>query len=211
MKRHIFKSIFLVLVVLSPLTSHAQKKLEDFLNKCAYGTPAEVATALKAGASPNATDKDGNTPLMYALENGNNPKVFKLLIKAGAPVKTKNSDGNNVLMEMAKVFFMGRGTSTYDVVESAKLFLEAGCAIDEVNKEGKTALMLVAAHGDQSRLIFYLLRMNADAKKKSKEGKTAFDYAKTNPTGFLKSTKTIPIYKENNIDAYTALKNASNP
>ena len=46
--------------------------------------PEVVNTLMKAGANVNATNSNGETPLMYAAFQNNNPDVLLALIKAGA-------------------------------------------------------------------------------------------------------------------------------
>jgi len=61
---------------------------------------------------------------------------------------------------------------------------------------GQTALMWAAAHTTNPEVVTILLKANADAKVKSKEEKTALDYAQDNKS--IQST-----------DAYRMLEQAS--
>ena len=55
----------------------------EFNNYICSGNISMVELYLKAGINPNATDKDGLTPLDYAA-NADNPAIFKMLFRHGA-------------------------------------------------------------------------------------------------------------------------------
>ena len=56
---------------------------EEFMKRA---TPEDIKKQLAAGADVNARDKEGFTPLSYALRWSKDSKVVRALIKAGADV-----------------------------------------------------------------------------------------------------------------------------
>jgi ankyrin repeat protein len=60
--------------------------------------------------------------------------------------------------------------------------LKAGARIDDCDQSGMTALMWAAYSTHNPEVITTLLNAGANGKLKSFEGKTAFDYARDNPS-----------------------------
>jgi uncharacterized protein len=60
------------------------------------GWDAEIKSLLKAGASLETTDKDGATPLIFAVLAGKESSVA-LLLSSGAKSKIKQLDGSTPL------------------------------------------------------------------------------------------------------------------
>ncbi len=61
-----------------------------------YDRLKTVELLLKAGADPNAKDKQGNTALIVASSRGY-PKVAELLLKNGAHLNLKNENDRTAL------------------------------------------------------------------------------------------------------------------
>jgi ankyrin repeat protein len=69
----------------------------DIFEACKSGDLAAVKEAIDNGADVNATDKDGNSPLIIASKN-NNTELTKLLLYSGAKVLTLDKYGRTPLM-----------------------------------------------------------------------------------------------------------------
>ena len=54
-------------------------------------TPEDIKKQLAAGADVNARDKEGFTPLSYAIRWSQDPKVVRALIQAGADIHAKTA------------------------------------------------------------------------------------------------------------------------
>ncbi len=66
------------------------------LNSCMADDKDTIADLVHRGASPNARDTSGRTPLIIAVENGFSTKVRQLL-KHGADVNARAADGSTAL------------------------------------------------------------------------------------------------------------------
>ncbi len=76
---------------------------EDLLKAVKAGNAKAVSAALKAGADVNTRtkDKDGDTPLIIAAENGYR-EIVKILLKAGADVNMKSLDEGDTATQAAR-------------------------------------------------------------------------------------------------------------
>jgi len=128
----------------------------------------DVAKVLAQGARVNAKDKEGNTALIYAAENGH-VAVAQLLIDKGAKVDAKGKRGETALMWAT---FSNR-------LETAKLLIEKGADVNEKDKYGKTALMFAAEHGHVA-VAKLLIDKGADVNEEDKRGGTALMLAAEN-------------------------------
>ena len=110
---------------------------------------------IKRGASINARDKFGNTPLLAALRTGNTPPI-KALIQAGADVNAKSNAGYGVLE--IQMSWLHRVKNKY---ERLKILLDAGVRIE-------SGLVIIKAcklgHVD---CLDLLIKAGADVKKNS--------------------------------------------
>ncbi len=176
---------------------------------------------LKNGASPDLTNKKGETVLMHAAKDGCNISA-KQLLKQGASVNLKNDNGVTALMwaagsrniDTVKVLLKhgaqidtkdesGENALMYAVKEGSpeiiKLLIESGFNPNEQNSEGETVLYLSVSNDtsgeEQYENIPMLIEMGADVTKKNKNGFTALHRAVF--WGFM---KTIKCLLENNAD-----------
>lgn len=65
--------------------------LNNFYEICAFGSKKQVSVAIKNGASVNAVDKDGFSPLLYAVL-GNPKKYFDSVIQIRSALKEDNDE-----------------------------------------------------------------------------------------------------------------------
>ncbi|ANB59930.1 ankyrin repeat domain-containing protein [Anoxybacteroides amylolyticum] len=143
-------------------------------------------------------DKDGNTPLHYAIDSGD-IELVRLLVQHGADVNATNEAGTTPLMKAAQFgqteivkFLYAHGADinrTDDQGETAlskavegnqvatvQFLLQAGANVNIKTTIGKTALMTAAEYG-YDNLVSLLLRHGADVNVKDKTGNTALSLA----------------------------------
>ena len=156
---------------------------------------------LESGANPNAQDKDGWTPLMYACRYAQTSTVIQLLFEYGAKLDAKSNYQVSVL-QIAAAYSKNRKVLA-TVLEQAvnlKLNLQDSfiVALKEERSEefigeylkynlnlnsmykGKTPLMYAAEYYESTDVIKLLLEKGADPYIISSEKKNAFSYAKEN-------------------------------
>jgi ankyrin repeat protein len=118
-----------------------------------------IREALDKGASANARDAQGNTPLMLAAVYGDVASM-KLLLDRGAQVNVANADGATPLIRAA-----------YDY-DKTRLLVEHGADVNARSALGKTPLMLAARPVNSHRTVKLLLDHGADAKATNNWGAT---------------------------------------
>jgi ankyrin repeat protein len=92
--------------------------------------PEVVKILLREGASVNAVDAVGMTPLAYAVKFNGNPAVAAMLIKAGVRVNGLLDDGSTPLCRAA----------AESPVEVVKALLQAGADPNARDRDGKLPL-----------------------------------------------------------------------
>jgi ankyrin repeat protein len=131
----------------------------DYFTALRNGDSRLIREALDKGASANARDAKGNTPLMLAAVYGDTA-CMKLLLERGATVNVTNAEGATPLMRAA-----------YDY-EKARLLVEHGAEVNGRSALGNTALMLAARPVNSHRAVKLLLERGADAKATNNWGAT---------------------------------------
>jgi len=94
-----------------------------------------VQLLLDRGASPDSTDLDGTTPLMYAAFNGKS-RTVDILVKGRADVNQQNNAGMTALM----LAIEGGDGDTIDKIITKRTDL------DLTNKKGETAKDIALKH-----------------------------------------------------------------
>ena len=172
------------------------------------GNNWELKNLINYGAKVNLKDNDGWTALMYAVRFQENTSIIDLLIDSGAEVKAKNNYNVSALMlaatyngnpEILRKLLSYYSPSEKEVVQSFVLmlsdnyssdyskaakvdtFIEKSIALNSFYN-GKTPLMYAAQYCSSTIVIKKLLDYGAGTTIRSADGKTAFDYAKENPT-----------------------------
>ena len=137
---------------------------------------AEVARALlEHGASIEALDRDGKTPLILAsegtaegeAENGHLDTV-RVLLEHGADVESTGG-------EKSRTTPLGFAAMSEDA-DVVKLLLEHGAAVDVQNRSDVTPLML-AAFGEEPASVEHLLEAGASVELENRDGNTALVFA----------------------------------
>jgi len=139
-----------------------------------------VAQLLKHGASVNAQDEDGKTPLHYLVsssriksEGYETEQVLLLdtLLNNGADPNIQDKKGNTVLAQALQAT-IGQHIG---IMELQKL-LESGANPNIKNNDGKTSLMLACEINANYEVIVALLQAGADPKLLDNTQKAAIDY-----------------------------------
>jgi len=131
----------------------------EFFSALRNGDARLIREALDKGASANARDDKGNTPLMLAAVYGDTA-CMKLLLERGATVNVTNAEGATPLM---------RAAHDYNKV---RLLIERGAEVNGRSALGNTALMLAARPVNSHRAVKLLLERGADAKATNNWGAT---------------------------------------
>lgn len=113
-----------------------------------------VELLVENGADVNCPDHMGTLPLAMALSKG--PTMIDLLIKSGATINGRNSEGHTVLLAgLRKNYNVGR------ILNVVHYLVRLGADVKLADNKGKTALH-VAAHGAFPKIVDCLLHYGAD-------------------------------------------------
>jgi ankyrin repeat protein len=151
---------FSVTVLLNIHATDAAPLSPEYFAVLRSGNATNLDSALKAGASPNARDRLGTTPLMHAAVYGDLASMA-LLISRGANVNATNRQGATPLLRAAFN------------PEKIALLLEHGANVNASSAFGATALMLSARSADSYKGVELLLEHGADPNATNKFGATA--------------------------------------
>ncbi len=119
----------------------------------------------KKGIEANIRTKTGDTPLLFYAADGEDPDVFKFLLRKGANPDDANVNGTTSLMF----------ASSYNTVEIVKLLASATENMDATNKDGQTALML-AVKRNSPEVVELLLSKGANPTATDKDGNNLMYY-----------------------------------
>ncbi len=156
---------------------------------------------LKHGADPNATDRDGLTPLLCAisLESGVDLRAIQLLLDAGADPHVVSKDGMSLLQHalrtgsidlVAALLSKGVNPNTADPTgatpvhaaalwsdaSAMRLLLDHGAEIDLRDPFGNTPLH-TAAHASNKEVVRLLLDRGAPVNARNKRNQTPLELA----------------------------------
>ena len=179
---------------------------DEFLNLCQSADHKQITAALSNGANVNAADSKGHTALMTAAMKNTHPEVIELLINSGADVHAQTKKGVTVLV-YAEANKHLRNTKAMELIRSPSgqqakksvmtpekfmnlcvagtpaqiaTAIKTGVNINAPHTHGITPLM-AAARANDPTAVNVLLNAGASIKPKDQAGRTALDWAKTNP------------------------------
>jgi ankyrin repeat protein len=109
-----------------------------------------LLSALRHGASADASDNEGATALMHAASSGH-LNIMRRLVQAGADVNHTDNHGRTALMYAAN---SGR-------LSAMRLLLQAGADVNRTDVWGQSA-MTYASRGDRAQAMRLLRENNAD-------------------------------------------------
>jgi ankyrin repeat protein len=143
--------------------------------------PAVLDELLADGAAVNAKvsvlDNMGFTPLLYAAQCNPNPQVVRELVRKGARIELADAMDRTPLVLAAQY---GENPEVLRALLALGATVNLACR--DYSNVGWTPLMYAAASpASPLPKIAALLAAGADAKVRSREGRTALDYADANP------------------------------
>lgn len=137
------------------------------LHWASYRMPEVVPELLRAGASSNIGNEDGDTPTMLAASNGHT-EAFLAMVEEGADIAPLGDDeGIPDLLHRA-----AEGGS----VEIVRACVEAGHAVDCRDEDGFSPLHFAARHG-RNEAAELLLSLGADPNARNDYGETPLHLA----------------------------------
>lgn len=156
-------------------------KEPNLLKAIKLGFIERVKSLLWQGAEVNIKDKNGDTPLILAIESepivaqagdynmrracyDGKIEMVKLLVKEGANIETKSKYGNTPLICAAH----------HGETEVVRFLLEQGADIKAVGRHGNTAL-LSAAHAHHTDTVDLLISYGADVYVRNNFNQTMHD------------------------------------
>lgn len=157
---------------------------------------------IHSGADVNAQDNDGWTAAMFSIRYGGTDLPLRMLQESGANLKHKNKFGISALQIAARynddenvfAFLLKDRLATENEVRSSfvtsicsqrsasilEQFMKLGMPLNQFYSGGMTPLMFAAKNNTKTEIIDFLIKNGAEINIRSKEGKTAFDYASEN-------------------------------
>lgn len=129
------------------------------------GSQKTVEYLLKCHANPNVKTILGNTTITGYAIFYHSPELLKLLVRYGASPKFLDPFGYNWYYASPD-----RDTRMWDTI------LHFGIPVDQPTKGGMTPLMYAAQH-QFNDFATWLIRRGANAFRKDKRGRNAFDYS----------------------------------
>lgn len=184
----------------NPNYRHPTSGLSALAAASAEGNTDVITSLLKVPSTHvDITDVTGRTPLMYAIEQGQE-RAVNLLVNQKANVNAKDNNGMTPLMyaaakgnkkilkqllkqktlQLGQTDSLGRTALFYSVyapsTDSARLLLKKGENINKVDQMGNTPLMY-AIKAKKDPIALFFIQQNASLLQTDDQGATAFTLA----------------------------------
>ena len=138
-------------------------------------TPLPLIRALlERGADPNATNGEGETPVMFAAEQGHS-HTLEALIEYGGDIHRRDHHERTALHHAASA----------NRRDTVRLLLDHGAEIDLQNENGATPLIDAARWPGQHDTVQYLLNQGAEPHLQNKTGANVWNLANENTLDIL--------------------------
>ncbi|MCL1876039.1 MAG: ankyrin repeat domain-containing protein [Synergistaceae bacterium] len=140
----------------------------DFVELCQTGSLQQIVDAVKDGASVNASNDKGVTPLISAAaRDAPDSGIVTVLIEAGAQVNYRTEDRSTPIMWAAS-------DSNSEIVEA---FIKAGADVNARNADGITPLMCAAEYNASPQVTTALIEAGAEVHARNTDGLTPLMFA----------------------------------
>lgn len=142
----------------------------------------KIKSLIEAGADINhVSTENGYTPLMYAVESGNDEAAEYLLWQGAYPlvknyqgeIASNLCDNDSQLYLKLKDFELLYATLQNDL-DGVKMIVEAGALVDFQGHGGYSALM-IAVEESLEEMVDYFLELGADMSSKCYDGRGVFE------------------------------------
>ena len=140
-----------------------------------------VKLLLDAGADPNRSDKQGDSPLPASFNMSwaahfpsESEAVFKALVAAGADLNSRDRYGATILSHVVVEAFVYSNGGQLDRAHMLRALIAAGADVNAPNKENQTPLLLAAKSGAGSveEVFRILIGARADVNLADNGGET---------------------------------------
>lgn len=126
-----------------------------------FGKTEIVKYLISKGANVNVKLEDGETTLIQSAQNDDNKEIVKELLKADVEINAQTKKGLTALMRFA---WMGQS-------EAVKMLLDAGADTKLKNENGWTAFYFACSHGNDEKIVKYLLDAGANPNETDLRGR----------------------------------------
>lgn len=142
-----------------------------------YVAEEKAEALIKAGASLEARDRDGETALILAASKGRT-SVVQALLDHGANIEARDHRGRTPLLAAADWYAgIEGGQNLPSSGEALPILLASGAAVNARDRNGMTALHLVARNYNREDDLKRLLSAGADPNIADRDGVTPLSWA----------------------------------
>lgn len=128
--------------------------INNFYEVCAFGNKKQVSAAIKNGASVNAVDKDGFSPLLYAVF-GNPKKYFDAVIQIRSALKEDNDEKLYSALENVPCVKGNLSTLTF--------LIQNGANVQLTDRNKNSAFLYASLFCSNPAILKELIKAGADS------------------------------------------------